>query len=85
MIEKTGNRFNGWLPFYGSLGAAVVLLPKMVFGNDITTFLLSVLVAAIVGVILLVILFPNGAPPERGGLVNGSDFWLALLANIQGL
>jgi len=39
------------------LGAAVVLLPKMVLGNDIGTFLATALVAAIVGVILFVILF----------------------------
>jgi hypothetical protein len=40
---------------YGSLGAAIVLLPKMVLGNDIGTFLLSALIAAIVVVIMSVI------------------------------
>jgi hypothetical protein len=55
MAEKTANRFNWWLPFYGGLGAMIVLLPKMIFGNDIGRFLMTVVVAAIVGLILLLI------------------------------
>ena len=57
MSEKTANRFNWWLPFYGSLGAAIVVLPMMVLGNGIGTFLGTAVVAAVVGVILFVILF----------------------------
>jgi len=57
MSQKTANRFNWWLPFYGSLGAVIVLLPKMILGNDIGTFLGTAVIAAIVGLILLVVLF----------------------------
>jgi hypothetical protein len=46
--------FNWWLPFWGAMGALILLLPKMIFGNDIPTFLLSVCVAAIVGLMLLI-------------------------------
>lgn len=55
MSEKTVDRFEWQLPFYGLLGAVIVLLPKMVFGNEIGTFLGTALIATIVGVILLVI------------------------------
>jgi len=57
MSEKTADRFNWWLPFYGSFGAAIVFLPKMILGNEIGTFLWTALIAAIVGLALLVVLF----------------------------
>jgi hypothetical protein len=37
------------------LGAVIVLLPKLIFVNDIATFLLTVVAAAIVSLILLVV------------------------------
>jgi hypothetical protein len=57
MIERTANHFNWWLPFYGSLGATIVFLPKMIFGNDIGTFLVTGITAAILCWILLVLFF----------------------------
>ena len=57
MIEKTTKRFNWWLPFYGALGATIVVLPKMIFGNDIGTFLITGVTAATLSLILLVIFF----------------------------
>ena len=57
MGDKTANPFNWWLPFYGSLGAAIVLLPKMILGNDIGTFLETAIIAATVGLILFVVFF----------------------------
>jgi hypothetical protein len=57
MIGKGANQFNWRLPFYGALGAAVVLLPKIIFGNDITTLLIMILAAAVVSLILLVVVF----------------------------
>jgi cell division protein FtsW (lipid II flippase) len=57
MIERTTNRFNWWLPFYGALGAAIVCLPKMIFGNDIGTFLVAGIIAAVLCLILLVFFF----------------------------
>jgi hypothetical protein len=57
MIERTANRFNWWLPFYGALGATILSLPTMIFGNDIGTFLITAVTAAILSLILLVIFF----------------------------
>jgi hypothetical protein len=80
MSERTANRFNWWLPFYGLLGAAIVLLPKMVLGNDIGTFLATALVAAIVGVILFVILLRTVRRQSAAALsmvvVFGAASWL---------
>jgi len=53
-MEITAKRFNWQLPIYGALGAAIVLAPKTIFGNDIGTFLLSGIVAALVTITLLV-------------------------------
>jgi len=57
MGEKTADRFNWCFHFYGSFGAAIVFLPKMILGNEIGTFLWTALIAAIVGLALLVVLF----------------------------
>jgi hypothetical protein len=57
MIETTTNQFNWWLPLYGALGATIVCLPKVVFGNDIGTFLVTGIIAAILCLILLVLFF----------------------------
>lgn len=80
MSEKIANRFNWWLPFYGSLGAAVVVLPRMILGNDIGTFLGMAVIAAIVGLILLVILFRTIRRQTMAALsmvaVFGAASWL---------
>ncbi len=57
MSDKTAHRFNWWLPVYGWLGAIIVLLPKLVFGNNIGPFLMALLLAPTVGLILLAVFF----------------------------
>jgi hypothetical protein len=44
MIEKTARQSNWWLPAYGALGAAIVVLPRMIFGNNIVPILAMVAV-----------------------------------------
>jgi hypothetical protein len=55
MDEKAFKPFNWQLPLYGALAAIFVLLPKILFGNDVGTFLLTVLLGAIVCVALLIV------------------------------
>jgi hypothetical protein len=55
MIEKMADRFNWGLSFYGTLGAVIVFLPKMITGNDIGTFLATLVTAAFVTLVLLVV------------------------------
>lgn len=55
MIERTNNRFDWRLPLFGALGATVILLPKIIFGNDIGTFLFTIVIAVIASLILLVV------------------------------
>ena len=55
MTETATNRFNWRLPFCGALGAMIVVLPKMTFGDDFGTFLYTVGIAATIGLILVVI------------------------------
>ena len=80
MSEKIANRLNWWLPFYGSLGAAIVLLPKMILGNEIGTFLGTAVIAAIVGLVLLVVLFRTIRRQSMAALsmvaVFGAASWL---------
>jgi hypothetical protein len=57
MIDKTVKHLNWRLPFYGALGATIIFSPKMVFGNDVSTFFITAITAAIISLILLVILF----------------------------
>ena len=80
MSEKAANRFNWWLPFYGSSGAAIVVLPQMVLGNDIGTFLGTALIGAIVSVILFVILLRTVRRQSMAALsmvvVFGALSWL---------
>lgn len=57
IIKKMANRFEWWLAVYGSFGALIILLPKIIFGNGITTFLFTVVVAAGVSLVLLVVVF----------------------------
>jgi len=52
-------RFNWKFPRYGVLGAAIVLTPTIIFGNDIGTFLLSVVIAALVVIVLLILAIVN--------------------------
>jgi hypothetical protein len=47
MSEKIVSRFNWWLPFYGALGTAIVVLPQMILGNGIETSLATAVIAAI--------------------------------------
>jgi hypothetical protein len=55
MVEKTTIRSNLELPAYGALGAVIIALPTMIFGNDIGTFFITLLLGAIVSLILLII------------------------------
>jgi len=56
MTESTSDPFNWRLPFCGVMGAIVVLLPKTIFGNDVGTYLTSLLVGAIVALVLLIVI-----------------------------
>ncbi len=47
-------RFNWKLPLYGALGAVIIVLPKIVSGNQIGTFLFSVPVAGLTILFLLI-------------------------------
>jgi len=51
-------QFNWWLPAYGALGA-VIMLPAMIFGNNVGPILAMVAVAAIVSLIILILLVGN--------------------------
>jgi hypothetical protein len=55
MTETAANRFNWRLPFCGALGAMIVVLPKMTFGNDIGAIFCTVVIAAIIGLIVVVV------------------------------
>jgi hypothetical protein len=57
MIERTANHSNWRLPLYGVLGATIVFLPKMIFGNDIAMFPITAFTAIILSLTLLVIFF----------------------------
>jgi len=46
---------NWRLPLYGALAAILVLLPKIVFGNDVGTIFVTMLLGAIVCVALLIV------------------------------
>jgi hypothetical protein len=51
------NRFNCWLPFYGLMGAVVVGLPMMIFGNGVLAFLATALLGTIIALVVVVIFF----------------------------
>lgn len=53
--HRTANRVNWWLPFYGVLGACIVLFPKTAFGNDIGVFLITIVLAGLVSLVLLIV------------------------------
>jgi hypothetical protein len=55
MSETRGSRFNWWLPAWGALGALIVLLPTLIWGNDVVAFFGSIPLAVIVLVILLAV------------------------------
>lgn len=55
MDEETFKPFNWRLPIYGALAAIFVLLPKVLFGNGVGTFLLIVLLGTITCVALLIV------------------------------
>ena len=46
---------NWRFPLYGAFAAVLVLFPKIVFGNDIGTIFITMLLGAIVGVALLIV------------------------------
>jgi hypothetical protein len=54
MARPIENQFNWQLPIYGGLGGMLVVLPMIVFGNDIGPFLISIVIAAIVSIIVIV-------------------------------
>jgi hypothetical protein len=53
---KVGD-FSWWLPMYGAAGAIILALPQLIFGNDVGSFLLTIVLAALIGLILLVVAF----------------------------
>ena len=55
MSETKGSNFNWWLPTYGALGAVILLLPTLIWGNDAVAFFASIPLAVIVVVILLAV------------------------------
>jgi len=56
MDEQPANPFNWRLPLYGSAAAIIVVLPTMILGNGFGTFLATLVLGAIVGLIVLVVL-----------------------------
>lgn len=72
--HRTANRFNWWLPFYGALGACVVLFPKTVFGNDIGVFLITIALAGLVSLVLLIVAVRMIRRSESTDRSNGRDF-----------
>lgn len=55
MDERTFKPVNWQLPLYGALAAILVLFPKIVFGNAVGTFLITMLLGAFVCVALLIV------------------------------
>jgi len=55
MDERTFKPVNWQLPLYGALAAILVLFPKIVFGNDVGTIFITMLLGAIVCVALLIV------------------------------
>jgi hypothetical protein len=55
MGEPSENRLSRWLPLCGAVGAAIVVLPKTILGNDFGAFLETSLAGTFVGLILAVI------------------------------
>jgi hypothetical protein len=78
MTERTASYFDWRLPFYGVLGAIIVCLPKMIFRNDIGTFLVTAITAVIVCWILLVLFFLKGRRQTLPALAMAVVFLCAL-------
>lgn len=57
MGERAANPPRWWLPFCGCAGAAIVVLPSLVLGNGMETFLVTVAIGAIIGLTVFVVLF----------------------------
>jgi hypothetical protein len=57
MSVISANRFNWWLPFYGLMGAVVVDLPMMIFGNGVLAFLATALLGTIITLVVFVFFF----------------------------
>jgi hypothetical protein len=55
MDERTFKPANWQLPLYGAFAAILVLFPKIVFGNDVGTIFITMLLGAIVCVALLIV------------------------------
>jgi len=55
MTDYTTKRFDLLLLVYGGMSALVETLPTLIFGNDMDTFLLSVVIAALVSLVLLIV------------------------------
>lgn len=58
---------NWWLPICGALGAFILLAPTLTFGNDAGAFLLSILLAAVIGVTLMIVVIIELCKPQRQG------------------
>jgi hypothetical protein len=53
--DINGRRRTNWrLLIYGASGAVLVFLPEMTFGSDIGSFMLSLVIAAFIGLLLLI-------------------------------
>jgi hypothetical protein len=77
---RSANRFNWRLPLYGFVGAVIVVLPTTIFGNDVGTFLETGLIAAIIGLIVIAIVFRTMRRQSMAALsmvaVFGSGCWV---------
>jgi hypothetical protein len=55
MSETKGTSFDWRLPACGALGAVILLLPTLIWGNDAVAFFASIPLALIISVILLTV------------------------------
>lgn len=55
MTRNTTKRFDWRLLVYGLVGALVITLPTLIFGNDFGTFMITVGSAALVSLVMLII------------------------------
>jgi hypothetical protein len=55
MSETKGHDFDWRLPIWGALGAVILLLPTLIWGNDAGAFFGSIALAVLIAVILLAV------------------------------
>jgi hypothetical protein len=55
MREAKGSDFNWWLPVSGAVGAVILLMPTLIWGNDAGAFFASIPLAVLIAVILLAV------------------------------